>query len=43
MDEACIGQPHEIFEANEPHRPVGCFAQAWIVAEALRIASKIGM
>ena len=43
MDQACIGQLHEIFEADEPHRPVGCFAQAWSVAEALRIAVKVGM
>ena len=43
MDEACIGQLHEIFEADEPHRPVGCFAQAWSVAEVLRIAVKVGM
>ncbi len=43
MDEACIGQLHEICEADEPHRPVGCFAQAWSVAEVLRIAVKVGM
>jgi glycogen debranching enzyme len=35
-DSACIGQISEIFEALEPHRPVGCPAQAWSVAEVLR-------
>lgn len=43
MDTACIGQIHEIFEADEPHRAVGCFAQAWSVAEVLRIAVRLGM
>jgi predicted glycogen debranching enzyme len=36
-DEAEIGQIAEIFEGDAPHRPVGCFAQAWSVAEVLRI------
>ena len=26
----------EIFDAEPPHRPVGCFAQAWSVSEVLR-------
>lgn len=43
MELACIGQISEIFEADEPHRPVGCFAQAWSVAEVLRLASELGM
>ena len=43
MSHGCIGQIHEIFEGNEPHRPVGCFAQAWSVAEALRLAMELGM
>jgi predicted glycogen debranching enzyme len=38
MDGACLGQIAEIFEADEPHRPVGCCAQAWSVAEVLRCA-----
>jgi glycogen debranching enzyme len=33
----------EIFEADEPHRPVGCPAQAWSVAEVLRLAVELGM
>jgi len=38
-----IGQIAEIFEAEEPHRPVGCPAQAWSVAEVLRLAVELGM
>ncbi len=43
METGCIGQIHEIFEGDEPHRPVGCFAQAWSVAEVLRLAVELGM
>ncbi len=32
-----LGQLHEIHEADPPHRPVGCIAQAWSVAEVLRV------
>lgn len=35
--EACIGQISEIFEGDPPHCAVGCFAQAWSVAEVLRV------
>jgi glycogen debranching enzyme len=42
-DQGAIGQISEIFEGDEPHRPVGCPAQAWSVAEVLRIASELGM
>ena len=38
MNQGCVGQIPEIFEADEPHRPVGCPAQAWSVAEVLRLA-----
>ncbi len=31
-----LGQLHEIFEASPPHRPEGCPAQAWSIAETLR-------
>jgi predicted glycogen debranching enzyme len=34
--DACLGQISEIFDADPPHRPRGCFAQAWSVAEILR-------
>ncbi len=32
-----LGQLHEIHEAQPPHRPVGCMAQAWSIAEVLRV------
>ncbi|RYZ36094.1 MAG: glycogen debranching protein, partial [Myxococcaceae bacterium] len=38
-----IGQISEIFDATEPYRPRGCFAQAWSVAEALRVFSKTNL
>ncbi|MGD9563204.1 MAG: amylo-alpha-1,6-glucosidase [Pyrinomonadaceae bacterium] len=34
---AGIGQISEIFDADPPHAPRGCFAQAWSVAEVLRV------
>ena len=36
LGEACIGQISEVFDADAPHVPGGCFAQAWGVAETLR-------
>ena len=33
---AGLGTVAEIFDGNAPHRPVGCFAQAWSVSELLR-------
>ena len=36
MQEAGLGSIAEIFDGNAPHRPVGCFAQAWSVSEVLR-------
>jgi len=36
LAEACAGQLPEIFDADAPHRPNGCMAQAWSVAEVLR-------
>jgi predicted glycogen debranching enzyme len=36
LSEACLGQVSEIFDAEAPHRPRGCCAQAWSVAEPLR-------
>lgn len=41
LEQGCIGQISEIFEAAPPHRPVGCFAQAWSVAEVLRMAVEV--
>ncbi len=40
LSEAGIGQISEIFDADAPHAPRGCFAQAWSVAEVLRAATK---
>ena len=37
LQEAGIGQISEIFDANPPHAPRGCPAQAWSVAEVLRV------
>ena len=36
LSDACIGSLSEIFDAEEPYHPRGCFAQAWSVAEVLR-------
>lgn len=41
LHEAGIGQISEIFDADPPHAPRGCFAQAWSVAEVLRVARKV--
>jgi len=38
LDEAGIGSISEIFDAEPPHTPRGCIAQAWGVAEILRVA-----
>jgi predicted glycogen debranching enzyme len=37
LKEACLGQVSEIFDGEAPHRPRGCYAQAWSVAEPLRV------
>ncbi len=37
LEEAGVGQISEIFDADPPHTPRGCFAQAWSVAEVLRV------
>lgn len=39
-EEACIGSVSEIFDGDEPHRPMGCIAQAWSVAEITRVVLK---
>jgi predicted glycogen debranching enzyme len=40
LSEGCIGSVSEIFDASAPHHPRGCVAQAWGVAEILRVAKK---
>ena len=37
LNEGCIGSVSEIFDADKPHHPRGCVAQAWGVAEILRV------
>jgi predicted glycogen debranching enzyme len=41
LDEACIGSISEVFDAEEPYMPRGCIAQAWSVAELLRVWVKL--
>jgi glycogen debranching enzyme len=36
LEDAGIGTISEIFDADWPHAPRGCIAQAWSVAEILR-------
>jgi glycogen debranching enzyme len=43
MEHACIGQIAEIFQGDPPHKAKGCCAQAWSVAEVLRIALQLGL
>jgi predicted glycogen debranching enzyme len=37
LGEACIGSISEVFDAEPPFTPRGCIAQAWGVAELLRV------
>jgi predicted glycogen debranching enzyme len=37
LNEGCIGTVSEIFDGDAPHHPRGCVAQAWGVAEVLRM------
>ncbi len=38
LQDACLGQVSEVFDGDAPHSPGGCVAQAWSVAELLRVA-----
>ncbi len=40
LNEGCIGSVSEIFDADAPHHPRGCVAQAWGVAEILRVITE---
>ena len=40
--EAGIGSVSEVFDGNTPHRPGGCIAQAWSVAELIRLYTLLG-
>ena len=37
LAEGCLGQLPEILDGDAPHTPRGCDAQAWSVAESLRV------
>jgi predicted glycogen debranching enzyme len=37
LNEGCVGSISEIFDGDEPFLPGGCIAQAWSVAEILRV------
>jgi predicted glycogen debranching enzyme len=41
LDDACIGSISEIFDADAPFTPRGCIAQAWSVAEVLRVSANL--
>jgi glycogen debranching enzyme len=41
LQEAGLGQVSEIFDGDAPHTPRGCVAQAWSVAELLRVISDL--
>jgi glycogen debranching enzyme len=38
---ACVGSVSEIFDAEPPYTPRGCCAQAWSVAELLRLLTTV--
>jgi glycogen debranching enzyme len=41
--QAGLGQISEVFDGDAPHRPGGCIAQAWSVAEVLRTYVEIAL
>jgi glycogen debranching enzyme len=43
LGESCLGTISEVFDAESPHTPRGCVAQAWSVAEVLRAIAKTAM
>ena len=42
LNGGCIGSLSEIFDGDAPMAPRGCFAQAWTVAEILRVWRLLG-
>jgi glycogen debranching enzyme len=42
LRDAGLGSVSEIFEGDPPHLPKGCVAQAWGVAEILRVLRLLG-
>jgi glycogen debranching enzyme len=43
MDDEGTGQLPEVFDGDSPHRAGGCIAQAWSVAELLRICEEVSV
>lgn len=43
LNEGCIGSVSEIMDAGGSHHPRGCVAQAWGVAELLRVIKEYGL
>ncbi|MFH0981660.1 MAG: amylo-alpha-1,6-glucosidase [Planctomycetota bacterium] len=41
LSEAGLGSVSEVFDGDPPHTPRGCIAQAWSVAELLRIQQRL--
>ena len=41
LDDACIGSVSEVFDAEPPYTARGCIAQAWSVAELLRVSVRL--
>ena len=41
--DSCIGSMSEIFDGDPPFTPRGCIAQAWTVAEMLRVWRECGV
>jgi predicted glycogen debranching enzyme len=42
LSRGCVGTVSEVFDANPPYEPRGCCAQAWSVAELLRLMTVLG-
>ena len=43
LNDACIGSVSEIFSGDTPFTPAGCVAQAWGVAEVLRVVKRYSL
>ena len=41
LEAHCVGSLSEIFDGDPPHNPRGCIAQAWTVAEVLRVSREL--
>ena len=40
LDDVCVGTISEVFDGAPPHEPRGCVAQAWSVAEVIRVMAE---